>query len=83
LAALPQRHDVDRYERFQGERGIPILAGPSAQNNLAHVGDVEESRGGARVPVFPQYAERIMNGHGTAGERLHARTVCDVKIVER
>jgi hypothetical protein len=33
--------------------------------------------------VFPQDAERIMNGHGPPCERLHARTLCDVKIVQR
>jgi hypothetical protein len=55
-----------------------VIACTRAHHDLAHVRNIEKSCRGTRVLMLAQDAERIVNGHGPAGEGFDARTVRDV-----
>jgi hypothetical protein len=67
LLVQAQVHDIDGHQRF--ERGGGIGA---AQQQLAHVRDIEQAGGLARVQMLGHQALRVLHGHGVAGKRHHA-----------
>ena len=82
LAARSQRRKVHGHQRLERQGGIANFPGARAQDDLAHVRDVEESGGVAGVAVFAQDAEFIVNGHRPAGEWFHSRAAGEVKIMQ-
>ena len=72
LPARRNRHDVLRHQPLQRQRRVLDLAGFRPQRELAHMRDVEQAGGRARVQVFLQHAGRILHRHLVAGERNHA-----------
>ncbi len=68
LAAFRQADHVDRHQAFQRLGGA--LA---AQHHLAHVADVEQPGGLARVQMFLHHAQRVLHRHVVTGERHHLR----------
>lgn len=78
LHAHRQVDDIDRYQRLQGAGGIV-----AAQDDLAHVRDIEQAGLLAGVQVLLEHAQRVLHGHVVAGERHHARAQFQVQGVQR
>ena len=68
-------------ERLQSARDGRVVG--AVEQRLAHVRDVEQPGGGARVQVLGEDAGRILHRHVVAGERRHARAELDMQRVER
>ncbi|MCY1177360.1 hypothetical protein D9M73_176650 [compost metagenome] len=77
LHAHRQIEDVHRHQAFQGARGVL-----TPQEDLAHVGYVEQAGLLAGVQVFLEHAQRVLHRHVVAGERHHARTQFQVQGVQ-
>ena len=77
LLAYGQIHHVHRHQAFKGRSGIG-----SDQAQLAHMRDIKQSGGRARVVVFGHQAGRVLHRHGVTGKRHHARTEFNVQGVQ-
>ena len=83
LAAGLQAQEIDRHEPLQRRRGIRHAPGFGSHDDLTHVGNVEQARGGTRVQMLLENAWRIVNRHLIAGERHHARALRHMQRIER
>ncbi len=83
LATFRETEDIDGNERFQRKRGILILAGLRLDDDLAHVGHVEEAGGGAGLQMFLHDAGRILHRHVIAGEGHHAGAERQMQRMQR
>ena len=71
---LPSRRDRDdvlRHQPLQRQRRIPDVAGLRAQQELPHMRDVEQPRGGAGMQMLLQDAGGELHRHLIARERHH------------
>jgi hypothetical protein len=83
--ALPtrrHRNDVLGHQALQRQRGVLEAARLRAQRDLAHVGDVEQTGGGAGMQMFLQHPGRVLHGHVIAGERHHLRAAREMQRVQ-
>ena len=78
LFAHGQIDHVHRDQRLKRRCGVR-----TNQTQLAHVRNVKQTGGLARVVVFGHQASRVLHRHGIAGKRHHARAKFDVKGVKR
>jgi hypothetical protein len=76
--ALAQAEDVSRHQPL--DRGGRIRAG---DRDLAHVGNIEEASGRARVQMLVQDPAWILDGHIPAREWHHAGPKLAMQAVER
>ena len=72
-----QVHDVDRDEEFERHVGAVAL-----EQDLAHVGHVEQAGGGTGVLVFGEDAGGVLHGHVVAPEGNHLGAEFDVQGVQ-
>ena len=75
LAVGREALHVHRYQRLQRVSGCG-----AAQQQLAHVGDVEQACRAACVRMLGHQARGILDGQGVARERDHARAELVVQI---
>ena len=69
---------IDRHQSFKrGRRVAPD------ESQLAHVRHVEQSCRVAGVMVLSHQAHGILNRHGIAGKRYHARAQLDMQCMQR
>ncbi|CTQ49748.1 hypothetical protein JDO7802_01764 [Jannaschia donghaensis] len=66
LTPLDQPLNVDRQHGFQRRR-----RSAAADDDLTHVGHIEQARPGAHVQMFGHHTRRILNRHGVAREGHH------------
>ena len=78
LLARRQADHVDRHQRLEGGGGVG-----ADQAQLAHVGDVEQAGGLARVLVLGHQAGGVLHRHRIAGEGHHAGAEFHVQGVQR
>ncbi|MCY1424468.1 hypothetical protein D9M71_402150 [compost metagenome] len=78
LHAHGQVDDIHRHQAFQGTRRIR-----PAQDDLAHVRDIEQAGRRAGVLVLLEHAERVLHRHVVAGEGHHARPEFEMQGVQR
>ena len=79
--ALLAHRQIDHVDRNQAlERGGGVGAD---QAQLAHVRNIKQTGGVARVMVLGHQASRILHRHRVAGKRHHAGTERDMQIVQR
>ena len=77
LPAFGEAHDIRRHQ------GLQRLGGRrAAQQQLPHVGDVEEAGGRAGMLVLLLDAQRVLHRHLVAGEGHQLGAELDVQIVE-
>ncbi|MNH24870.1 hypothetical protein D3C79_848260 [compost metagenome] len=73
-----QVDDIDRHQRFQGLGRIG-----ATQADLAHVRNVEQAGLFTGVQMLLEHAQRVLDRHGVAGERHHARAQFQVQTLQR
>ncbi|MDT4843046.1 hypothetical protein FQZ97_769640 [compost metagenome] len=78
LGAHRQVEDVHRHQAFQRPGRIG-----AAQDDLAHVRDVEQAGLLTGVQVLLEHAERVLHRHVVAGEGHHARAEFEVQGMQR
>ena len=76
-----QPENVAGNEALERRRRRRVVG--SAQEGLAHVGDVEKAGLLPRMKVLGQDAGGILDRHLVAGERHHARAAGDMESVQR
>ena len=84
--ALPARRDRDdvlRHQPLQRERRILDLAGFGTERDLAHMGDVEQAGGAARMQMLLEHAGWVLHRHLVAGEGDHLAAARHMERVER
>jgi hypothetical protein len=59
------------------------FAGLRPQGELAHMGNIEQSRRRAGVEMLPQHAGGVLHWHVIAGEGHHLAATGDVEGVQR
>ena len=83
LPPLAEGEHVHRDQPFQRCGGIRQVPRPRPQRDLAHVADIEQPRGAARVQMLLPNPHRELQRHLVAGEGHHSRTKRPVHTVER
>ena len=82
--ALPARREATMScgtSRSSARRRVLDLAGFRPQRDLAHMGDVEQAGGAARMQMLLQHAGRILHRHLIAGEGNHLAAARDMERV--
>ncbi|MCY1534441.1 hypothetical protein D9M68_698140 [compost metagenome] len=77
LHADRQIDDIDRHQAFQSNSCLS-----AAQDDLPHVGDIEQAGLLAGVQVLLEHTQRVLHWHVVASERHHARAEFEVQRVQ-
>ena len=83
LPADRKPQHIHGNEALQCASGLVHVAALCAQDDLAHMRHVEQTRRRARVQMLLQYAHGILNGHFITGEADHARAERAMQVVKR
>ncbi|MCY1502260.1 hypothetical protein D9M68_363560 [compost metagenome] len=83
LPAFAKAEHIDRHQLFKRKRCVFDLAGLRPDNDLAHMGDIEETSGNAGVLVFLHHAIRVLHRHVVTGKGHHARAQGKVQRMQR